>query len=108
MSYLYGLTHPYNISEARRRTSYFADQSEKDLWETNERLKHEIERWSYSGYTYATVDIDLIDGEFANQSIASDLAKMYSDAGYKTRIMSLYNGHNVLQKACRLEVSWEE
>lgn len=106
--YLYGLTEPYDINEARERTSYFADQSERDLWKTNEILKHEIDQCSYSGYTSATIDISLRSGEFANYATASNLANMYSDAGYKTRVMSLYNGYNGLKEACRLEVSWEK
>lgn len=108
MSYLYGLTKAYDITKARRRSKYFADESERDLWEVNERLKREIDRCSYSGWTWACVDISLKNGESANQVTASDLASMYSEAGYKTRIMPLYNGYGELQKAFRLIVEWEE
>ena len=44
MSYLYGLTKAYDIDKARRRSRYFEDQSERDLWKANEILKKEIDQ----------------------------------------------------------------
>lgn len=109
MSYLYGLIHPYNISEARRRSSFFADQSERDLQRANEILRKEIDQWSYTGYTWASVDIDFSTyGEQGSYVTSADLADMYREAGYKVFIKELFNSVDDKVKGYRVEVSWEE
>lgn len=109
MSYLYGLTKAYDIDKARRRSRYFEDQSERDLWKANEILKKEIDQWSYTGHTWASVDIDFSTyGEQVGYVTSVDLADMYREAGYKVFIKELFNSVDDKVKGYRVEVSWEE
>lgn len=109
IGYLYGLTEAYDIDKARRRSRYFEDQSERDLWKANEILKNEIDKWSYSGHTEASIDIDFPTyGEPGTQVITADLVDMYAEAGYKVRTQSLSNTIDNSTAGFRVTVSWEE
>lgn len=112
MSYLYGLTKAYDITEARKRSKYFKDQSERDLREANEALKKDIDQQSYCGETWACVDLlfrnYIRDGEQASVVTSVDLADMYEEAGYKVEIRALYDAVDDDVKGYRVAVSWEE
>lgn len=95
---------PFDIGKARERTQHYADQSERDLWTCNEKLKHEIERCSFSGMNSAVIDITLCT-DWASTSIASELFEMYLGAGYNTKIDRLRDGCNKFS-GYRLTVSW--
>lgn len=95
---------PFNIGRARERTCHYADQSERDLWIYNEKLKHEIEQCSFSGMNEATVDITLSkDNE--STSITNELSSMYIKEGYNVKIDRLINGLDTFS-GYRLTVSW--
>ena len=82
---------PFNIGRARERTQHYADQSERDIWIYNEKLKHEIEQCSFSGMNEATVDITLPKFNESG-SIVNKLSDMYIKEGYDIRVDRLVNG----------------
>lgn len=82
---------PFNIGRARERTQHYTNQSERDIWIYNEKLKHEIEECSFNGMNKAAVDITLPKPN-EGESIVNELSDMYIKEGYNIRIDRLVNG----------------